>query len=252
MTYKNPRPIPAPSVPFCMEAVIVCDKYADFLALTLPHNKFLFDRIVVVTSFEDKATQKVCEFHHVQCIKTDKLEARKGEFHKGKGINEGLAALTQKDLVVHLDADIYLPPQTRILIERANLDRSFIYGADRFNVRGFDAWADFVSAPTLQHEDETYIHLGAFPMGTRVMHGHAGGYVPIGFFQLWSPSVSGVTSYPEEHTNAGRGDTVFAMNWPRNKRAFLPEIVAYHLESDDAANASNWSGRKTKPFGRKA
>jgi hypothetical protein len=76
---------------FCMEAVIVSDNYSDFLAHTLPHTKFLFNKIVVVTSYEDKQTQRVCEYHHVMCIKTDELMSRKGEFHKGKGINAGLA-----------------------------------------------------------------------------------------------------------------------------------------------------------------
>lgn len=249
MTYMDPHPPAKPArPPFSVEAVVVCDKYSDFLVQTLPHNKFLFDRIVVVTSWEDKATQRVCEFHHVQCIRTDELQSRKGEFHKGKGINAGLEALPLKSWAVHLDADIYLPPQTRLLLQAADLDPQFIYGIDRFLVRGFEAWAGFQSVPRLQHEDETYIHLGAFPMGTRVMHRHAGGYVPIGFFQLWNPQVSGIRRYPEEHTNAGRGDTVFAQLWPRNRRAFIPEIVAYHLESSDAANAANWNGRTTAPF----
>ncbi len=249
MTYQDPNPPVSPSTkPFCMEAVIVCDQYADFLAQTLPHNKFLFDRIVVVTPFEDRKTQRVCEFHHVECVRSDELLSRKGEFHKGKGINAGLAALSLKGWAVHLDADIYLPPQTRLLLQAADLDPAFLYGIDRFNVRGFEAWADFQGLPRLQHENETYIHLGAFPIGTRVMHRQAGGYVPIGFFQMWHPAVSGIRRYPEEHTNAGRGDTVFAQKWPRCRRGFLPEIVAYHLESEDASNAANWNGRTTAPF----
>jgi hypothetical protein len=249
MTYQDPNPPVSPSTkPFCMEAVIVCDQYADFLAQTLPHNKFLFDRIVVVTPFEDRKTQRVCEFHHVECVRSDELLSRKGEFHKGKGINAGLAALSLKGWAVHLDADIYLPPQTRLLLQAADLDPAFLYGIDRFNVRGFEAWADFQGLPRLQHENETYIHLGAFPIGTRVMHRQAGGYVPIGFFQMWHPAVSGIRRYPEEHTNAGRGDTIFAQKWPRSRRGFLPEIVAYHLESEDASNAANWNGRTTAPF----
>jgi hypothetical protein len=61
---------------FKLEAVIVCDQYSDFLRCTLPHNKTLFDRIVVVTSPEDRATQKICEFYHVECVKTDALQSR--------------------------------------------------------------------------------------------------------------------------------------------------------------------------------
>jgi hypothetical protein len=237
------------SKPFALEAVLVSDRYSDFLAHTLPHTKYLFDKIVVVTSYEDKETQRVCEFHHVMCIKTDELMARKGEFHKGKGINSGLEQLSMKGWVVHLDADMYLPPQTRILIERAKLDPSNIYGIDRFIVKGYKKWAEFVAKPKLQQEAETYIHLNnSFPLGTRVMHGFAGGWLPIGFFQMWSPSVSGIKVYPDAHTSAGRGDTLFAEQWPRSKRVMIPEIVGYHLESENSTMAANWNGRTTALF----
>ncbi len=237
--------------PFSMEAVIICDKYHDFLVHTLPTNKFLFNKLVVVTTPEDLATQRICEFHHVQCLKTDSLRSRWKEFCKGSAINEGLAELKLDGWVAHMDADIYLPPQTRILIEQANLDPSMIYGIDRFIVKGREAWDEFRDYPDLQHECEAYIHPGAFPLGTRVMHPHAGGYVPIGFFQLWHPGVSGVNDYPAEHTNAGRGDTVHAQRWARSQRALLPEIIGYHLESDNSAMAANWNGRTTDPFKRR-
>lgn len=242
---------PKPPVhrPYKMEAVVVCDKYDDFLRHTLPHNKFLFDKLVVVTSYEDKATRRMCEFHHVECIPTDDLETRKGKiFRKGTGINIGLEALSREDWVVHLDADMYLPPQTRILLQRADLDKRMIYGIDRFIVRGFKAWNDFQDTPRLQQELDAYIHMNAFPLGTRVMQPNADGYIPIGFFQMWNPSVSGIEKYPQGHSDAGREDTLFPMQWKRSERALIPEVVGYHLESDDAANAANWSGRTTAPF----
>ncbi len=93
-----------------------------FLRCTLPANKHLFDRIVVVTSAEDRDTQRICEFHHVECVKTDALNSRWNQFCKGAGINEGLSRLDRDAWVVHLDADIWLPPQTRLLLQNANLD----------------------------------------------------------------------------------------------------------------------------------
>lgn len=245
-------PPPPPPEPFKMECVIVCCQYSDFLAHTLPHNKFLFDKLVVVTSYEDKATRRMCEYHHVECIPTDVLESRKGKFCKGAGINIGLEALSKRGWVVHMDADIYLPPQTRIILQRADLDKSHVYGIDRFIVKGAKAWDKFRNMPQLQHEDETWIHLGAFPLGTRVMHYGAGGYVAIGFFQLWSPKVSGVYRYPEGHSTAAREDTLFLADWPRSKRGFIPEIIGYHLESVDSDKAANWGGRKTAPFTRES
>lgn len=245
----TPNPCPEPEGPFRLEAVVVCDRYHDFLRSTLPSNKFLFDKIVVVTSFEDKETQRICEFYHVECVCTDVLNSRKGEFWKGDGINVGLDKLTKADWVVHMDADIWLPPQTRIILQRANLAKRMIYGIDRFIVKGWREWQTFLDMPKLQHEDNAYIHLNALPLGTRLMQEHACGYVPIGFFQLWNPCASGVSTYPDKHNDAGRTDLQFAMKWPRGLRGFIPEIVGYHLESKDSGFGTNWSGRKTAPFG---
>jgi hypothetical protein len=250
MSYETPAPAPydPPDADFKLEAVIVCDRYHDFLRCTLPTNKFLFDRIVVVTSYEDKATRRMCEFHHVECVPTDALQSRKGVFCKAEGINEGLAKLSLSDWVVHMDADIFLPPQTRILIQRAGLAKRMIYGVDRFMVKGARAWNSFLEMPKLQHENECYVHTGAFPLGTRVMQINAGGYIPIGFFQLWNAPASGVKLYPSGHSDAGRTDGQFAMQWPRALRAMIPEIIAYHLESVDSSMAANWGGRTTAPF----
>ena len=234
--------------PFRMEAVIVCADYDDFLRHTLPYNKHIFDRLVIVTTPEDKATRKLCEFYHVECVPTNVLMPVTKQFCKGAGINKGLEKLDLSDWVIHLDADIWLPPQTRRLLERADLDKSMIYGVDRFNVRGCTTWNKFLDAPILQHENDTYIHLHAFPLGTRVMISGRNGYAPIGFFQMWNPGVSGVTRYPEGHTDAGREDLMLTYNWPRSKRGFIPEVIAYHLESEDAGMESNWRGRTTSRF----
>ena len=202
----------------------------------------------MVTSYEDKDTQRICEFYHVECVKTDALQSRKKQFCKGEGINEGLAKLSMADWVVHMDADIWLPPQARNLLQRADLAKRMVYGMDRFIVRGYRQWEEFLEMPRLQHENECWIHLNSFPLGTRVMSPQAGGYIPIGFFQMWNPSVSGVKRYPEKHTDAGRTDMLFGKLWPRGLRGFIPEIIAYHLESDDAGMEANWKGRKTAPF----
>ncbi len=197
---------------------------------------------------EDKDTQRICEFHHVECLQTDALNSRWNKFCKGAGINEGLNRLDRDGWVVHLDADIWLPPQTRLLLQNANLDRHMVYGIDRFCVKGYAEWDQFLEKPALQHECDAYVHLNAFPLGTRVTSKDGGGYIPIGFFQMWCPEVSCVCEYPVAHTDAGRGDMVFAKFWPRAQRALIPEVVGYHLESSDASMSANWYGRKTAPF----
>lgn len=229
-----------------IEAVITCVNYADFLAETLPHNRVLFDKTVVVTAPEDSATRRVCEFWNVACVPTDVFETRWGRFDKGRAINVGLAELAKTDWVLHLDADIFLPPLTRGMLAAAELDPAFLYGVDRHVCSGADPWRSFLALPQLQHENQTWVHMDKFPVGTRLVVDT--GYLPPGFFQLWN-AASGILEYPADHASAARTDMQFALQWPRRRRALLPEIVAYHLESIDAAHGSNWNGRKTAHFG---
>lgn len=232
-----------------IEAVTTCVNYADFLAATLPTNRYAFDRMVVVTAPEDTATQRVCEYNNVQVVLTDSFNNRWGEFCKGCGINDGLEELSLNDWVIHLDADIALPPLTKQLIETADLDKTMLYGADR-HLLSETAWNQHQAMPRLQQEDNVYVHVDQYPLGTRIATSDYGGYLPIGFFQLWNPKTSGITDYPENHTSAGRADMVFASQWARAKRALLPELVVYHLESEPGAmQGINWAGRRTKPFG---
>jgi hypothetical protein len=234
-----------------IEAVITCVGYGDFLAATLPTNKGLFDYVTVVTTPEDKRTQRICEYWNVHVIPTDAFGQKQGQFRKGAGINEGLKVLGKSGWVVQMDADILLPPLTRRLLNDADLDTKFIYGIDRMMCKSFEEWHDFVAEPRLQQEDDIYVHVQAFPLGVRIAtsKGKYHGYVPIGFFQMWHPNASGVREYPAEHTDAGRGDMIFAANWPRNRRAMIPEILAYRLESEEAKMGVNWAGRRTKEFG---
>lgn len=232
-----------------LEAVTVCVNYADFLAETLPLNKPLFDRIVVVTTPEDKATQRVCEYWHVECVQTRAFGIEHGRFQKAAGINVGLRALSQDGWVVHLDADVVLPPLTRRIIENADLDKRQLYGADRHNIVGYKAWRKHVRRPQLQQEAGIYVHADRYRVATRFAPMDRGGYIPIGFFQLWNPRGSGVRTYPDgPKANAGSSDMLFAAQWPRSRRALIPEVIPYHLESERARQGANWSGRKTRPF----
>lgn len=230
-----------------IEAIVTCVNYGDFLAQTLPHNKSLFDEMTVVTSPEDKHTQRVCEYWNVRCEITDEFRSHFGEFHKGKGINRGLKTLSKSDWIVHMDADIMLPPLFRSIVNQADFDKTFIYGADRFIVSNYEKWAQFQHKPVLLHENKSWIHLNTFPLGTRVSIEQHGGYIPIGFFQMWHGS-TGIHDYPDQHNGAGRTDMLHAIRWPRSKRAMIPELVVYHLESEAAVMGANWEGRKTKPF----
>lgn len=235
-----------------IECVVVCVNYSDFLAHTLPHNKQHFDHMIVVTTPEDKATQDVCTHYNVECLTTREMTSNGDPFNKAKGINVALQYLSKRDWVVHLDADMYLPPLTRGILERINLDKNNIYGIDRMMCPTFEAWIDYIKKPTPTHTGWVYIHPTIFPMGVRIGEFMSDGYEPIGFFQMWHPNTSGVKLYPENHGAADRTDVQHAKKWARKNRALIPEIIGIHLDSEDLnlkEMGKNWNGRKTKEFG---
>ena len=246
LTCKNPK---LPTVK--IEAVTVCIGYSDFLAYTLPLNKLVFDKIIVVTAPEDKDTQRVCDTYGIQYLRTDSTRSRWGDFYKAKAINEGKALLDLDDWITHLDADVILPAHFHNAIARAELDTTMIYGCDRMECQSFEEWQRWFGRPEppCQGFGNSFIHMthAPFKIGTRVQLNHTGGYVPIGFFQLWHHDAD--KPYPDNgHSDAGMTDTQFSTQWPRSKRGFLPEIIAYHLESEQAHMAVNWKGRQTKKF----
>lgn len=235
-----------------IECVVVCVNYADFLAHTLPHNKQHFDHMIVVTSPEDKDTQDVCTHYNVECLVTREMTTNGDPFNKAKGINVALQYLSKRDWVVHLDADMYLPPLTRGILERIQLDKNNIYGIDRMMCPTFEAWSEYIRKPTPIHTGWVYIHPTIFPMGVRIGEFMSDGYEPIGFFQMWHPNTSGVKLYPETHGAADRTDVQHAKKWNRKNRALIPEIIGIHLDSEDLnlkEMGKNWNGRKTKMFG---
>lgn len=241
-------------LPFTLEGVITCVGQADFLAHTLPHNRVIFDKLIIVTAPEDKETQRVCRYWQVECYLTDAFRTRWGEFCKGNAINDAMPKLGLRDWLLHLDCDILLPPESKKVIQTARLDKSMLYGTDRLEFKSWERFQEFYGNPQLHTDggNNNFVspgHAGDdIRVGTRVTFGHCGGYIPIGFFQLWNPGFTGVKQYASGHTDASREDNVFATQWPRAKRGFLPELICYHLESEEAPMAVNWKGRKTKPF----
>lgn len=235
-----------------LECVVVSVGYSDFLAHTLPYNKQHFDKMVIVTTSADKETQKLAEFWHVQCVITDACYENGASFNKGKMINKGLEALDKTGWVVHKDADIFLPPKFRLIMEQLQLGEEGIYGVDRLMCDDFVAWMSFLRKPQVQNENDIYVHFKPFPAGTRIakMQSEYGGWIPIGFFQMWHAGKSPRT-YPEEHTNAGRSDMLFALTFSRLKRYLIPEVLAIHLEtkSEESGMGANWNGRRTPLFG---
>ena len=232
-----------------IEAVTTCVDYSDFLAWSLPFTVRQFDRLVVVTTPGDRRARDLCEHHHVECLVTDAFHRGEKAFDKGAAITEGLKRLACDAWVCHLDSDIILPPRTRHLLERLDLDPLCLYGIDRMMCHGFAEFARYLSEPEVQHSCDIYVQANAFPLGARIAKLRGDGYLPLGFFQLWHACETDIKDYPS-HGAADRSDLMFAQRWPRRRRQLLPEIVAVHIDNvtDDEPMGANWRGRRTRSF----
>ena len=76
-------------------AVTICINYSDYLACVMEANRVHFDRWVVVSVAEDRATHELCARYGVECIDSRLLRADGKDFHavdnKGPVLNEGIA-----------------------------------------------------------------------------------------------------------------------------------------------------------------
>jgi hypothetical protein len=235
--------------PLFLEGVIVCKDYSDFLEQSLPMNLSYFDRLVVVTHPNDKRTQQVCAKFSVDCVTTEAMHEHGDAFNKGRAINIGLGHLRGLDWILHLDADVVLPHRFRDLLVRAQLQREKLYGADRVNIFGWNAWQKFKQSGMLvpYHKDRYFVH-PPDDLGARIVHDEHG-YCPIGYFQLWHTSQH--KKYPIHTGTAEHSDVLFAIQWSRANRVLLPEVVVYHLDSmfGPSPMGQNWGGRKSPIFG---
>lgn len=231
-----------------IEAVIVCKNYSDFLEHTLPENLQHLDRIVVVTHPDDKRTQNLCSKYGVDCYPTEVMHDDNDAFNKGRAINLGLSHLRNEDWVLHIDADIVLPHRFRFMLKMAKLNQNTLYGADRLNVKTYEHWiaAKHKTVPQFHWRCLVVPH-GEFNIGSRLVHMEYG-YCPIGYFQLWHSTAH--KKYPIVNGSAEHSDVMFAVQFNRPNRVLLPELFVYHLDSEGGgAMGTNWTGRKSKPFG---
>lgn len=239
--------------PMKISAVCVCVDYADFLAWSLPLNRSQFDELIIVTASHDKATQKLCEYWHVRCVISDDCYKDGALFNKAALINVGLKSLKNPSWVVHLDADIVLPPQFRHIINSIELDDECLYGVDRLDIDNFQDWLWHWYRPIVNNEcNFSYSHLRGFRVGTRIVKfAEYHGWICIGFFQMWNQERKQL-EYPADHTDAGRTDMLVNLNFERPKRQLLPELCVYHLSTKLAEGTpmgANWAGRRTPLFG---
>lgn len=197
-----------------MKAITVCVDYAPLLAKTLPHNAIHFDRMVVVTTPEDRATLDLCaEFCNVTAFATRAFYEKNALFNKGKAMEEGFDILGRSGWMMVLDADIVLPHQLPEDLECGNLYSPF----RRMCFDGeWDGDFDWVDYP--RYGDREFA-----------------GYCQV--FHADDPALKARPWYGVNWRHAGGCDSDFQAKWPEEKK-IRPDWEVLHL----GRPMHNWGG----------
>ena len=235
-----------------LEAITACVGFDDLLDVTLTMNHPHVDTMIVVTSHEDHKTKAVAAKHGALCVPTDLFQKNGRSFNKGAAINAGFNYFQYNGWRLHLDADIALPDNfRRVLFNHTHLETDCLYGADRIDVVGedIDRLKDGLRGQFPQHRlrflvDPTHDRELKGPLGGRLAS-NLTGYMPLGFFQLWSHQAQ--VGYPYSSGNAAHDDMMFSCLWPLAKRRHLPTAIVYHLCAQPPQWGENWDGNRKQP-----
>lgn len=224
-----------------IDAITTCVNYSDYLVHTLQNAKH-FDSFTVVTTEEDVKTQELCKVNNIECLTSNFGSL----FNKGKAINDAIRRLENPDWIVLIDSDIVLPQITGYMLRSLHLHEQQIYGIDRMDCPSREEWEKYKDSCLPQHENSTFIHSGPWVTSTRIMSVKNGGYIPMGFFQMFNVNADAIADgyYPEDYDTAGNSDLAFGCLWPRYNRQLLPELIGIHLSPQNV----NWKGRVSKEF----
>jgi hypothetical protein len=210
--------------------------YSDYLDVALSFNKARLGNrpIVIVTSESDTKTHAVCEKYGVHCLVS--AYATIG-FPKGKIINDALSRI-ETDWILHLDADIILPPAIGAL-DLWHFDPDRLYYTKRWEVSGY--WH-------LKHV------LDKMRAGENVREKYRGvsgeDFAAYGYFQLFNRNATVLKDraaiYPDNSQDAGWDDDDFCRKvynpllwWAMPQ----PDFEVFHMYH--GALAGNWEGRKS-------
>lgn len=217
-----------------IEGVTVCVDYSDFLEVTLPQAKKVFDNVIVVTSSRDKETQRIAGEMGADVVVTDSFYDNGDSFNRGKGINKGFERLKYCDWVCNFDSDIYFPKGFREGLEKHDLNEKFIYGVNRCNLEGRKNYENYILGKWFSEEICQYDNFWK------------SNSIPLGYFQLFNWVLP--TWYPEGRRDASYSDVDFSVKWNVEHRKYIDDLMVYHLVSDRAILGQNWEGRKSAKF----
>lgn len=203
----------------------VCVDYVDLLAKGVLRWRDGFDRLVVITSSKDKATQILCKANGIETHVTDIFYANGAAFNKGAAMSEAVITKGYRQDAAWLctvDSDIVPPGDWRRQVERVGLLPGKLYGAWRYWV------AEQTSAAAL-----------AVDYSRRMPQAWV-----LGFFALFhnkDPMLPNGPLFDTHWPHAGNYDTTFCRRWPVTRQVLL-DIPMIHLGEE----RQNWCGRHQK------
>jgi hypothetical protein len=216
-----------------LTAVIVSYNYSDFLALTLPHNKEVFDNVFVITKPEDTATIELCAKLNVCCMGSNKFTHNGAKFNRGAVYNEFFWKYSGvSDWVVLLDSDILVPEGIRDHVKSGALDTEVLYGSRRYDVDTVEKYKAYVEDPLTVYQ-------------CTLLRGFAFGYFQMFnlqssvFDELWMKSNG--NPYPESYSNA-ESDWQF-VEWNFGKQVYDPPFNLNGHNEDPAKINDHGTGK---------
>ena len=197
-----------------LTTITVCVDYSDFFKFALAHNRQILKNYHAVTTPQDKDTHALCQQYGLHVIATNSFYDDGAVFNKGKAINDGLEQSRASGWVLLLDADIFLPPQFLDILSTKQLDRRYLYSANRLCIDKDLCQAHMISPDYLRAcAEQQPNYCGYFQMF------HTSRF-------YWSKSLR---VYPEGSANAAWSDTVFADFWPESQRRYFKGMSVIHF-----------------------
>lgn len=188
--------------------LIVSVDYADFLERGLALWRDGLDELLVITTHRDAATGELCSRCQVPHFCSTAFQQDGSVFNKAAAVCDAIErAVTWRDWLLFLDADVVPPADWRQRVERAAPVPGNLYGARRSNEGG------------------SLIRDGEIPS----------------YFQLWHTSDANVQCKPLLDTawrHAGGYDSEFQSRWKPTQRIWLPLTLKHY-----GPRGLNWWGR---------
>jgi len=241
-------------------AVIVCVGYDDYLEQTLRYNAGRIDTIMIVTDKDDRRTPVVANRYGAHVTVSHRVHENGAPFAKGKAINDGIAVLKEmgfEDWILHLDADVILPPDFRGRIDQYVLNPGCLYFTRRWgpsDYRTLSAFLDELDAGAeWGYLFERYGHKKEARVEGR--EGNDLEHLPFGYFHLFNLRAQTLAGrgnpYPEGSSTAENDDRIMGFEtYPEHKVVSLPvpEFDVIHLPH--GRYQENWRGRRSANLDR--